>query len=138
MGAVKVENGEVYIALNEPKSGKLSLNELGFVTDTYKLKGGFLRIVFDFEGVGAHEYYKVPTIEMTYDREVPNTHWICEFNGETLIDKVDHFGHSTIILLDRNRLSKLEQHHENKLILHAEFPQEASLLTRSSFVNFFK
>jgi hypothetical protein len=95
-------------------------------------------MVFDFEGIGEHHYYKVPTIEIAYKEEVAETHWQCDFNEETILDKTDHHGHSTVVLLDRNKLSKLEHHHENKLILHAEFPATAHLDLDKSYINFFK
>ncbi|MEX1001351.1 MAG: hypothetical protein WDZ35_04480 [Crocinitomicaceae bacterium] len=133
-----LNKGEIYIQFTSPTAGKVSFKQLGITPEMTEVKGGFLRIVFDFEGMGEHDYFKVPTIEISYDREVPNTHWQCDFNGETLIDKIDHYGKSTIILLNRDRLDKLEHHHENKLILHAEFPEEVHLITEESSINFFK
>lgn len=66
------------------------------------------------------------------------THWQCDFNGTTVSDKIDHYGNSTVILLDRKKLSSLEHHHTNKLIIHAEFPKGISLLPAQSYINFFK
>ena len=57
---------------------------------------------------------------------------------ENILDKVDHHGSSTIMLLDRKKLSSLEHHHENKLIVHAEFPSATEIDTANSYVNFFK
>ncbi|UKN02398.1 hypothetical protein K6119_02545 [Paracrocinitomix mangrovi] len=134
---VNIEQGEIYIKFNSPTTGKLSLKSLG-LNENYKIEGGFLRIVFDFEGIGEHDYFKVPTIEIEYDQEVPETHWQCDFNEETILDKTDHYGHSTVILLNRDKIASLEHHHQNKLVLHAEFPEEVNLLTEKSMVNFFK
>ncbi|MBD3635952.1 MAG: hypothetical protein HUJ25_01310 [Crocinitomicaceae bacterium] len=138
MNQIDINQGEVYIKFDSPKTGKTSFKQLGLKNDHYKTEGGFLRMVFDFEGIAELDYYRVPTIEVEYEEEVPETHWQCDFNGETILDKTDHYGHSTIILLDRKKLSLLEHHHENQLVLHAEFPQEVHIKTNASFVNFFK
>ena len=134
----QINQGEILIKFNTPTKGKLSFSELGITDSNYALEGGFLRMVFDFEGIGEHHYFKVPTIEIAYKEEVAETHWQCDFNEETILDKTDHHGHSTVVLLDRKKLSKLEHHHENKLILHAEFPVTAHLDLDKSYINFFK
>lgn len=133
---IEITTGEIKVKFNQPITGKVSLAELGVTNE--QLQGGFLRLVFDMESIGEHAYYSVPTIEVAYDEQVANSHWQCDFNGVTLLDKVDHFGNSTILLLDRNKLTNLEQHHENKMVLHAEFPSEVTLLANKSFINFFK
>ena len=134
----QINQGEIFVKFETPTSGKLSFKDLGINEPTVLLEGGFLRMVFDFEGIGEHDYFKVPTIEVEYEEEVAETHWQCDFNGETILDKTDHHGHSTVILMDRKKIASLEHHHENKLILHAEFPQAVNLLTEKSHVNFFK
>jgi len=134
----QVNQGEILISFKTPTTGKLSFRDLGIKDENYTLEGGFLRMVFDFEGIGEHSYYKVPTIEISYKEEVAETHWQCDFNEETILDKTDHHGHSTVVLLDRKKISSLEHHHQNKLILHAEFPKTAHLDIDKSFVNFFK
>ena len=90
------------------------------------------------EGIGEHHYFQVPTIEVTYREKVSETHWQCDFNATTILDKTDHHGHSTIILLNRKTIASLEHHHENKLVLHAEFPQGVHLNATESYINFFK
>lgn len=135
---IEVNQGEIKINFKSPTAGKLSFSDLG-IKDNYIIpKGGFLRMVFDFEGIGEHDYFKVPTIEIEYVEDVAETHWQCDFNEETILDKTDHYGHSTIILLNRDKLASLEQHHENTLVLHAEFPQEVHIDTSKSHINFFK
>lgn len=67
-----------------------------------------------------------------------DTHWICESNGKTILDKVDHNGEVTVLMLDREVLDCLEQHHKNVLIIHAEFSQPANLIAEKSFINLFK
>ena len=135
---VQINQGEILIKFTSPTTGKINFKELGITDDSIELEGGFLRMAFDFEGIGEHDYFKVPTIEIEYSEEVAETHWQCDFNGETILDKVDHHGHSTVVLLDRNKLSSLEHHHQNKLVLHAEFPQTVHVLTKKSSINFFK
>jgi len=61
-----------------------------------------------------------------------------KFKHMDILDKLDNHGHSSILLLNRKVLSELEQHHENKIIVHAEFPQGATLNLNKSSVNFFK
>ena len=99
---------------------------------------GFLRMGFDMEGIGEHDYFAVPTIEVSYKENCAETHWQCEFNDETILDKFDNHGNSTVMLMDRKKISSLEHHHENKLIVHAEFPASVHLDAAKSYVNFFK
>lgn len=90
------------------------------------------------EGIGELDYFAVPTIEISYLENCAETHWQCDFNGETILDKTDHHGHSTVLLLDRKKISSLEHHHQNSLIIHAEFPEKVHLVAEDSYVNFFK
>ena len=136
--SVEINQGEILVKFNSPTPGKISFKELGITKDEIVLEGGFLRMVFDFEGIGEHDYFKVPTIEVDYKEEMAETHWQCDFNEETILDKIDHHGHSTVVLLDRKKIASLEHHHQNKLILHAEFPQGVHILTERSNINFFK
>ncbi|WP_339625188.1 hypothetical protein [uncultured Maribacter sp.] len=138
MSKVEVNQGEIKVKFNEPRSGKLSFTELGINNEDINVESGLLRLVFDFEGIGDYNYFQTPTIEFFYEENMAETHWICEFNGETVLDKLDNHGHSTILLLNRKVLNNLEQHHENTLIVHAEFPQPANLNLKESCVHFFK
>ncbi|SEK81224.1 hypothetical protein SAMN04488008_102215 [Maribacter orientalis] len=138
MSKVEVNQGEIKVKFNEPRSGKLSFAELGINNEDINVESGLLRLVFDFEGIGDHDYFQTPTIEFFYEENMAETHWICEFNGETVLDKLDNHGHSTILLLNRKVLNNLEQRHENTLIVHAEFPQPANLNIKESYVHFFK
>jgi hypothetical protein len=90
------------------------------------------------EGIGEHHYFQVPTVEIAYQENMSETHWQCDFNGTTILDKMDHHGHSTVLLLNRKTIAELEHHHENKLIIHAEFPMKAHLKADDSYINFFK
>lgn len=135
---VDINQGEIKVNFESPTAGKRTFEELGIKDTDLSLENGLLRLVFDLEGIGEHSYYQMPTIEIAYKEEMAETHWICEFNGETILDKMDHHGHSTVLLLNRKVLEGLEQHHQNVLIIHAEFPKAANLIGADSYVNFFK
>lgn len=131
-----MNEGEVLVKFTSPTAGKVTFKELGI--SNVSLEGGFLRLAFDLEGIGEHSYYAVPTVEIAYMENVGETHWQCDFNEETILDKMDHHGNSTVLLLDRKKISSLEHHHENKLIVHAEFPEAVHLDAEKSYINIFK
>lgn len=135
---IEVNQGEVQVKFNSPTTGKISFVDLGIKDEELVLEGGFLRLVFDLEGIGEHSYFAVPTVEVSYVENVGETHWQCDFNDEKILDKTDHHGNSTILLMDRNKLASLEHHHENKLVVHAEFPQAVHIDTSNSYINLFK
>jgi len=135
---IEVNQGEVVVKFTSPTAGKISFADLGIKDEDMVLDGGFLRLKFDMEGIGEHDYYAVPTIEVAYKENCAETHWQCDFNGETILDKKDHHGNSTVMLLNRKKLSELEHHHENSLIVHAEFPEKVHIDTANSLINFFK
>ncbi|HHG86595.1 MAG TPA: hypothetical protein ENJ82_17730 [Bacteroidetes bacterium] len=136
--SVDINQGEVKVKFSEPVAGKLTFADLGLKDEQLVLKGGLLRLVFDMEGIGEHQYYQVPTIEVAYQEEVSETHWQCDFNKVTILDKMDHHGRSTVMLLNRKKLSELEHHHQNQLVIHAEFPEAVHLSVEGSYINFFK
>jgi len=138
MNKVEVNQGEIKVKFNEPSSGKISFAELGINDEDINIENGLLRLVFDLEGIDDYNYYQTPTIEFFYEENMSETHWVCEFNGKTVLDKLDNHGHSTILLLNRKVLNNLEQHHENTLIVHAEFPKPANLNVKESYIHFFK
>lgn len=135
---IEANEGEIKVVFNSPTTGKISFADLGINGNALKLEGGFLRMVFDLEGIGEHSYFAVPTIELAYNENVGETHWQCEFNDETILDRKDHQGNSTVLLMDRKKLSELEHHHENKLIVHGEFPEAVNLDPERSYINLFK
>lgn len=135
---VELNQGEVKINFSSPTTGKVTFAELGLKNENLVFDGGLLRLVFDFEGIGEHHYYQVPTVEISYKEEMAETHWQCDFNEETILDKIDHHGHSTVILLNRNKLASLEHHHKNALIVHGEFPKGVHIIAEDSYINFFK
>lgn len=135
---VEINQGEIIVKFLTPTKGKVSFSDLGLTNEQLILDGGFLRLKFDLEGIGEHDYFAVPTLEVSYMEDCAETHWQCEFNGETILDRTDHHGRSTVMLLNRNKLSELEHHHENQLIVHAEFPIAVHLIAKDSYINFFK
>jgi len=135
---IEVNQGEVNVKFTSPTKGKITFEELGLTDDQLVLDGGFLRLRFDLEGIGEHDYFAVPTVEVAYKENCAETHWQCDFNGETIVDKKDHHGHSTVLLLNRKKLSELEHRHENELVIHAEFPEAVHLKAADSYINFFK
>jgi len=135
---VHITPGEIKIKFNAPLAGKLSFAELGLTAENLHIDKGFMRLVIDIEGIGEHYYYQVPTIELSYKENLEKTHWQCDFNRTTILDKVDNHGNSTVILLDRKKIKNLEHHHENKLILHAEFPGEIHIDENESYIHLFK
>lgn len=135
---VEVNQGEVKISFNNPVSGKVSLAELGVEDSNLVVDGGFLRLRFELGKEGENHFFSMPTVEISYLENVSETHWQCEFNGEVILDKLDHHGKSTVILLNRDKLESLQQRHENTLIIHAEFPESVHVDPKNSFVQLFK
>ena len=134
---VEINQGEIKINFKTPTSGKITFKELGLTNENLIFESGLLRLVFDFEGIGEHHYFKMPTVEIAYKEDMAETHWQCDFNEETILDKMDHHGHSTVMLLNRKKLSELEHHHKNALIVHGEFPKSATVKAEESYINFF-
>lgn len=129
--------GEIKVFFDQPTSGKISLADMGFKDEDLQFDGGMVRMVFDFEKVGEHKYFRVPTIEVGYTEEMGETHWQCDFNRTTILDKYDNHGQSSVVLLNRDKMTDLEQHHKNALVLHAEFPQPVQLIAEKCQIQFF-
>jgi hypothetical protein len=135
---IEINQGEIVVKFTSPTAGKLSFADLGIKSENLVFDGGFLRLVFDMEGIGEHSYFAMPTIEVSYKENMAETHWQCDFNEETILDKTDNHGNSTVILMNRKKIASLEHHHENKLVLHAEFPEGVHISAENSYINFFK
>ncbi|MCR9172568.1 MAG: hypothetical protein NXI10_08760 [bacterium] len=135
---VDITPGEISIAFDAPRAGKISLKELGVTDEQLVLEGGFLRLVFNLSGIGEHHYYQMPTVEFAYAENCSEIHWQCDFNGETILDTLDHHGHTSVLLLNRKKLESLEHRHENVLIIHGEFPEPLHLNAENSYINFFR
>ncbi len=132
-----INQGEIKVFFDEPTSGNITFADMGITDEDLLFEGGLVRIVFDFENIGEHNYFKVPTINVSYTEEMGETHWQCDFNRTTILDKHDHHGRSTVVLLNRNKLADLEHHHTNSMILHAEFPKPVQIIADASQVHFF-
>ena len=89
---IDLNQGEKKVKFESPLAGKQSFADLGLKDEDLVVESGNLRLVFDMEGIGEHDYYQVPTIEVAYAENTSETHWICEFNKTTLLDKLRHFG----------------------------------------------
>ena len=135
---IEINPGEIKINFTSPTTGVTTFAQLGLKDEDLVFEGGNLRIVFDLENIGKHAYYHVPTVEIAYREEMGETHWVCDFNEETIIDKLDHHGHSTVILMNGKKLASLEHHHKNALVVHGDFPKPAHVLAEKSYINFFK
>lgn len=135
---IEINPGEVKIILNNYNGkGKVSFKQLGLNDKDLLVEGGNLRIVFVLNDLSTLNYYQVPTIELSYDKNLSETHWICDFNSEVVSDKLDHHGHSTVILMDRDKFASLQHHHENNLILHGDLPEEVTLSAEKSYIHLF-
>jgi len=135
--SIELNQGEIKIELNATSKGKITFKELGLSDDDLVLDNGLLRLVFDITQITANHFFKMPTVEISYKEEVGETHWQCDYNGDTILDKMDHHGHSTVILMNRKKLDELEHRHENRLVIHAEFPQKVHLSSEGSYINIF-
>ena len=135
---VDLNPGEIKVHFKEAHKGKVTFAELGLKDEDLVLESGHLRLVFDLEGMGDHKYYSHPTLEFGYVENMPETHWQVDFNENTILDKHDHYGHSTVCLLSKAKIEESEHHHVNKLVVHAEFPKAAHLLADKSYINLFK
>jgi hypothetical protein len=135
---VQSGEGEVKVAITPDMKGKLSFKELGLKNENIKVKGGFLRLVFEFGQFNEDNFYSVPTVEIAYDKNVSETHWQCDFNGEMISDKMDNHGNSTVILLQRARMIEQLHHHENTLVVHGEFPDSVNIDLDNSYINLVK
>ncbi len=134
---IEINEGEIKLTINEKHEGKLYLSDLGLKPSDMELESGLLRFVIEIKNAAELKLYAMPTIEFSYTEDMGETHWQSEFNGEVISDKNDHHGHSTVILLNRKKLEALLHRHDNKLVIHAEFPKPAIIDTSKSYLNLF-
>lgn len=133
----EINPGEIYVSFGRPLAGKLSLSELGVTDEDLTLDNGLLRLVFDLDSFRDFKFYRVPTLEFHYSEDTTETHWQCDYNDHTILDKLDHSGRSTVLLLKRNEISTFENRHDNKLIVHAKFGKPVNILANQSFIHLF-
>lgn len=135
---IQATEGEVKVTISAENSGKVTFKELGIKDDHIKVEGGFLRLAFDFGQFDAKNFYAVPTVEFAYDKNVSETHWQCDFNSETILDKMDNHGNSTVILLNRTKMEEQLHHHNNLLVVHGEFPANVNIDLDKSYIHLVK
>ncbi|MEM6358800.1 MAG: hypothetical protein AAF731_01840 [Bacteroidota bacterium] len=70
--------------------------------------------------------------------ETRETHWQCDYNDYTILDKLDHHRKSAVLLLKRNEISMLENRRDNGLIVHAEFMEPLKILANQGFIHLYK
>ncbi|MCS7072969.1 MAG: hypothetical protein NZ108_00730 [Bacteroidia bacterium] len=127
--------GEIRFRFEALQAGKISFANLGLQDKDLVIKGGNLRIVFDFGALGDIHFFKSPTIEFHYHEKISESSWQAEFNGEVVSDKNDHSGSHTLILLNRNKLNELRHRHNNQLIIRGDLPQEVTLVAKDTYFN---
>ncbi len=133
----EINPGEIRVVFEHPVSGAVTLEEMGLTEEQLNFESGLVRMVFSFERIEENHFFKMPTFEISYTEEMGETHWQCDFNDETILDKHDHHGRSTVVLLNRNKMSEQMNRHVNEFVLHAEFPQEVQIQAGKSTVHFF-
>jgi hypothetical protein len=131
-----VQSGEIRIKFDEAVGGKMTLGEMGLTETNLHIDGGNLRLVIELgQTLANSHFFRMPTIEMHYHEKVGETAWQVEYNGEVVLEKIDHSGNATLLLLNRKKLDDLTHHHQNNLVIHGDFPQEVTLSSENSFLN---
>ncbi len=125
--------GQLKIVMDKPAFNKFSLKEAGLKESSYTVEGGNLRLKIELGYIQDYRFYKMPIIELEYEKNIKESGWIIEFNGENILEAKDHSGSKTVLLLNRNKMSKLINRHENNLIVHGDFSEEVTIKDSSSF-----
>ncbi len=133
----EINPAEIYVTLKEPIAGKMSLHELGIKEEDLRLNKGVLKLVIDLNGFHDFPFFKVPTFEFRYEQETSESHWQCDYNDHTILDRIDHHGRSTILLLKRSELTLFENRQDNKLVIIAKFKEPAHILGNKSFIHLY-
>ncbi len=134
---VELNPGEIKLIFNETHKGKVYLSDLGMSSEDLVLSDGNMRFVVEVSNIENVQFSAVPTIQFEYEEIMDETHWITEFNGEVISDKLDHHGKSTVILLNRSKMETLLHRHENTMVIHADFPNKATLVPEKSYISIF-
>lgn len=127
-------DSQVKIEMEKPVVGRFSLKDAGLNEDFYKVEGGNLRIKVEMGYIQDFHLYKMPIIELDYTQKIHESEWVVEFNGENILEKKDHSGQSTVLLLKRSKMNDLLHRHENTLLIHADFSEEVEIKNSSSMV----
>ena len=133
---VELTRGEIRVALGPYAKGKLSLKSFGLSDEDMSLKGKPLRLVFEM-ATTQNNYSKKPELVLTYKEDVEAAYCQCDFNKVTVAEHINQEKSTTTILLNREKLSNLENHHNNTLTLQADFAKAPQIDAAKSYVNFF-
>lgn len=128
---LELTEGQLEIAIKDTTSGKFTLAEAGLKDETYKVEGGNLRVKVDLGYIKDAHFYKMPVIELEYTQNIHESEWIVEFNGTNILEKKDHSGHATVLLLNRKKMEELKQRHENTLLVHGDFSEVVEIKNSS-------
>lgn len=131
--SLELGDGQIQFTMNQPVFEKFTLETAGFQEESYKTKGGNVRIQINLGAIQNVNFYKMPVIELNYAGKIHESGWIVEFNGTNILEKTDHSGQATILLLNRNKMTDLVQRHENTILIHGDFSEEVELQKDSSF-----
>ena len=85
--------------------GRFSLADLGLKGDDLLVKGGNLRIVIELGQLQGIHFYKMPLFEFSYLSNIHESEWVVEYNGQNVLEKKDHSGRSTVLLLKRQPIT---------------------------------
>ncbi|WP_233897034.1 hypothetical protein [Tenacibaculum piscium] len=129
---LNITDGELKIVMDTPAFNKFSLKDAGLKEDSYTVEGGNLRLNIALGYIQDYNFYKMPVIELEYENNIHESEWIVEFNGENILEKKDHSGTKTILLLNRNKMNKLVHRHENNLIIHGDFSEKVNIKNSST------
>lgn len=127
-------DGELKIIMQEASFDKFSLQDAGLKEDSYEVKGGNLRLKIEMGYIQEYNFYKMPIIQLDYENNIHESEWVVEFNGENILEKKDHSGHATVLLLSRKKMLELEHRHENNLVIHGDFSEEVDI-KNDSYLN---
>ncbi len=129
---LNVTEGQVKITMEKPVYTQFTLKDCG-LEESYKVEGGNLRLKMDLGAIQDHRFFKMPVIQLNYENNIHESEWVVELNGENILETKDHSGHSTVLLLNRNKMTDLKHRHENVLLIHGDFSEVVSIKTDSHF-----
>lgn len=127
-----LSEGQIKITMNKPTFDKFTLEEAGLTDESYKVEGGNLRLKVELGYIKDINFYKMPIIDFKYTEKITESEWIIEFNGKNILEKYDHSGQATVLLLNRNKMKDLVQRRENILLIHGDFSEEVHITNQSS------
>lgn len=130
--SLNLTEGQIQIVMQEAAFGKFSLEAAGLNAPSYEVEGGNLRIEIKMGYIQDVNFYKMPILEFEYTDKIAQSEWVVEFNGVNILEKKDHSGQATILLLNRNKMKELEQRHENTLLIHGDFSEVVHIKNSSS------